>query len=109
MFCNPKPQITITEEFHFATNERLGPPAAVVQLFDKAGIRLLFGFTSSRSMRNLLIIAFQNFQLSLHSETSNHERKEVPRVTIPTPFHLHTEVCGLCSLRMLVFHFSVII
>ncbi|CAL9777041.1 unnamed protein product [Musa acuminata subsp. burmannicoides] len=101
LFCNPKPQITITEEFHFATNERLGPPAAVVQLFDKAGIRLLFGFTSSRSMRNLLIIAFQNFQLSLHSETSNHERKEVPRVTIPTPFHLHTEERGFEKERQL--------
>ncbi|RWW05108.1 hypothetical protein GW17_00031636 [Ensete ventricosum] len=74
LFCNPKPQITITEEFHFATNERLGPPAAVVQLFDK---------------------------LSLHSETSNHERKEVPRVTIPTPFHLHTEERGFEKERQL--------
>ncbi|URE26413.1 Cell cycle regulated microtubule associated protein [Musa troglodytarum] len=99
LFCNPKPQITITEEFCFATNERLGPPAAVVQLFDKAGIRLLLDSISRR--RNLLIIAFQNFQLSLHSETSNHERKEVPRVTIPTPFHLHTEERGFEKERQL--------
>ncbi|WOL15169.1 protein TPX2-like isoform X5 [Canna indica] len=68
LFCNSKPQITIPEEFHFSTNDRLGPPVAVVEQFDK---------------------------LSLYSESSNHERKEVPRITIPNPFHLHTEDRGL--------------
>ncbi|CAL9764673.1 unnamed protein product [Musa acuminata subsp. burmannicoides] len=68
MFCNPKPQKTIPQEFHFATEDRLGPPATVVEIFDK---------------------------LSLHSESSNHEKKEVPRITIPNPFHLHTEKRGL--------------
>ncbi|KAJ8484284.1 hypothetical protein OPV22_016769 [Ensete ventricosum] len=67
MFCNPKPQKTISQEFHFATADRLGPPATVMEIFDK---------------------------LSLHSESSNHEKKEVPRITIPNPFHLHTEERG---------------
>ncbi|URE11401.1 Cell cycle regulated microtubule associated protein [Musa troglodytarum] len=68
MFCNPKPQKTIPQEFHFSTEDRLGPPATVVEIFDK---------------------------LSLHSESSNHEKKEVNRITIPNPFHLHTEERGL--------------
>ncbi|WOK91848.1 protein TPX2-like isoform X1 [Canna indica] len=66
--CNPKPPITIPREFHFATDDRLGPPATVVDLFDK---------------------------LSLHSRFSNHDNEEVPRVTIPNPFHLRTEERGL--------------
>ncbi|XP_074579240.1 protein TPX2 [Curcuma longa] len=68
LFCNSKPQITVPEEFHFATNDRLGPSAAIDELFDK---------------------------LSLHPVSSNHEKKEVPKLTIPNPFHLHTEERGL--------------
>ncbi|RRT59104.1 hypothetical protein B296_00029117 [Ensete ventricosum] len=47
-----------------------------------------------------------NKKLSLHSESSNHEKKEVPRITIPNPFHLHTEVCEHCLL-MLAFQFLI--
>nr|CAD1840952.1 unnamed protein product [Ananas comosus var. bracteatus] len=68
LFSHPKPQITTPQEFHFATDDRLGQPASVVELFDK---------------------------LSLHSETSSiHGKGEVPRITIPNPFHLHTEERG---------------
>ncbi len=35
MFCNVKKHVTIPQEFHFATNERIPPPVAVVDLFDK--------------------------------------------------------------------------
>lgn len=35
MFCNTKKQVTIPQEFRFATNERIPPPSAVVDLFDK--------------------------------------------------------------------------
>ncbi|XP_019701679.1 protein TPX2 [Elaeis guineensis] len=66
LFSNPKPQLTTPQEFHFATNDRLGPPAAVMELFDK---------------------------LSLHSEPSPHD-KQVPRITAPYPFHLKTEERG---------------
>lgn len=38
MFCNAKKQVTIPQEFHFATNERIPPPAAVFDLFDKVVI-----------------------------------------------------------------------
>ncbi|EHA8586837.1 putative protein TPX2 [Cocos nucifera] len=66
LFSNPKPQITTPQEFHFATNDRLGPPATVMELFDK---------------------------LSLHSEPSQHD-KQVTRITAPNPFHLKTEERG---------------
>ncbi|KAK8622403.1 hypothetical protein V6N13_117320 [Hibiscus sabdariffa] len=64
IFCNAKKQVTIPQEFHFATHERVPPPASVFDLFDK---------------------------LSLNSE-SNHD--PIPRKTIPNPFHLHTEERG---------------
>ncbi|MQM19388.1 hypothetical protein Taro_052392 [Colocasia esculenta] len=37
LYCNSKRQITIPQEFHFATDERMGPSASssVVDLFDK--------------------------------------------------------------------------
>ncbi|PPD67114.1 hypothetical protein GOBAR_DD36008 [Gossypium barbadense] len=35
IFCNTKKQVTIPQEFHFATHERIPPPAAVFDLFDK--------------------------------------------------------------------------
>ncbi|XP_072957294.1 protein TPX2 [Typha angustifolia] len=69
LVSHPKPQITTPQEFHFATNDRLGAPAAsVADLFDK---------------------------LSLHSESSSrYDKNEPPRITIPNPFHLHTEERG---------------
>lgn len=35
LFSHPKPQITTPQEFRFATDDRLGQPALVVELFDK--------------------------------------------------------------------------
>lgn len=66
--CNQKRLVTTPQEFHFATNDRLGPPvtASVADLFDK---------------------------LSLHSESSCRDQ-QVPRITVPNPFHLHTEERG---------------
>lgn len=66
VFANPKPQATMPKEFHFRTDDRLGPPA-VADLFDK---------------------------LSLYSESSYHDKKDVPRLTIPNPFNLHTDGRG---------------
>ncbi|KAF3330114.1 protein TPX2-like protein [Carex littledalei] len=61
----PKPPLTTPKEFHFATDERLGPAtASVLDQFDK---------------------------LSLHSDSSFHSQK----LTIPNPFNLHTEERGL--------------
>ncbi|KAK8706525.1 hypothetical protein V6N13_050086 [Hibiscus sabdariffa] len=64
IFCNAKKQVTIPQEFHFATHERIPPPPAVFDLFDK---------------------------LSLNFESSH---DPIPRKTIPNPFHLHTEERG---------------
>lgn len=38
LFCNPIPQITTPQEFHFATDERLGPPLVFTEMFDKVHI-----------------------------------------------------------------------
>ncbi|GFZ05643.1 targeting protein for XKLP2 [Actinidia rufa] len=65
IFCNTKRHITVPQEFHFATDERIPPPAPVVDLFDK---------------------------LSLCSETQHD--KQIPRNTTPNPFQLHTEERG---------------
>ncbi|KAK4344651.1 hypothetical protein RND71_034827 [Anisodus tanguticus] len=66
MFCNTKRQVTVPREFHFATNERIPPPANVADLlFDK---------------------------LSLNSEPQND--KTIPRNTTPNPFRLSTEERG---------------
>ncbi|KAG5579169.1 hypothetical protein H5410_049796 [Solanum commersonii] len=66
MFCNTKRQVTVPQEFHFATDERIPPPANVADmLFDK---------------------------LSLNSEPQND--KTIPRNTTPNPFHLSTEERG---------------
>ncbi|XP_017254239.1 protein TPX2 isoform X1 [Daucus carota subsp. sativus] len=65
VFCNTKRQVTIPQEFHFAIDERIPPPTAVADLFDK---------------------------LSLNTET-RHD-KQLPRNTAPNPFHLHTEERG---------------
>uniref|UniRef100_A0A0E0Q8S1 TPX2 C-terminal domain-containing protein n=1 Tax=Oryza rufipogon TaxID=4529 RepID=A0A0E0Q8S1_ORYRU len=66
VFPHLKAQPTAPKEFHFSTDDRLGPPA-VVDLFDK---------------------------LSLCSESSYHSKKDVPRLTIPNPFNLHTDERG---------------
>ncbi|KAG2645569.1 hypothetical protein PVAP13_2KG431700 [Panicum virgatum] len=67
VFAHPKPQVTAPKEFHFSTDARLGPPS-VADLFDK---------------------------LSLHSDCSSQSnRQDVPRVTRPNPFNLHTEERG---------------
>ncbi|KAG8080446.1 hypothetical protein GUJ93_ZPchr0007g6046 [Zizania palustris] len=66
VFTHPKAQATAPKGFHFCTDDRLGPPA-VADLFDK---------------------------LSLYSESSYHEKKDVPRLTIPNPFNLHTDERG---------------
>ncbi|XP_019172271.1 PREDICTED: protein TPX2 isoform X2 [Ipomoea nil] len=67
IFCNTKKQVTVPQEFHFATDERIPPPPPtnVADIFDK---------------------------LSLNSEPQND--KYVPRNTAPNPFHLHTEERG---------------
>ncbi|GLT86859.1 hypothetical protein SLE2022_049730 [Rubroshorea leprosula] len=72
MFCHEKKQATIPQEFHFATNERLPPPPAVVDLFDK---------------------------LSINSEPRH---DPIPRNTTPDPFHLHTEERGVEKERKFV-------
>ncbi|KAK9286020.1 hypothetical protein L1049_025223 [Liquidambar formosana] len=66
MFCNTKKRVTKPQEFHFATDERIPPPVAVFDLFDK---------------------------LSLNSEP-RHENHQLPRITTPNPFHLCTEERG---------------
>ncbi|XP_022738282.1 protein TPX2 [Durio zibethinus] len=64
IFSNAKKQVTVPQEFHFATNERIPlPPLPVVDLFDK---------------------------LSLKSDSHD----PLPRITIPNPFHLQTEERG---------------
>ncbi|XP_010482506.1 PREDICTED: protein TPX2-like [Camelina sativa] len=65
IFCNTKKHITIPQEFHFATDERISRPDSVLDIFDK---------------------------LSLNSE-SFHE-KPLPRNTAPNPFNLRTEERG---------------
>ncbi|CAN1351410.1 Protein TPX2 [Linum perenne] len=64
IFCNTKKQVTVPREFHFAIDERIPPPTAVVDMFDK---------------------------LSLSSECHDNM---LPRSTAPNPFHLHTEDRG---------------
>ncbi|KAI4325131.1 hypothetical protein MLD38_030554 [Melastoma candidum] len=65
VFCNAKKLVTVPQEFHFATDERFPPPAAMCDIFDK---------------------------LSLKSQP--HEENPLPRKTAPNPFHLHTEERG---------------
>ncbi|KAG5226314.1 protein TPX [Salix suchowensis] len=65
IFCHAKKQVTVPQEFHFATNERISSQAAVADMFDK---------------------------LSLRSEPIHDN--PIPRKTQPNPFHLHTEERG---------------
>ncbi|ONM23913.1 protein TPX2 isoform X2 [Zea mays] len=77
VFFHPKSQVTAPKKFHFSTDVRLGPPS-VADLFDK---------------------------LSLHSEcSSNSNRQDVPRRTIPNPFNLQTEERGHLKERQLEAH-----
>ncbi|KAK7281734.1 hypothetical protein RIF29_09976 [Crotalaria pallida] len=66
IFCNTKKHVTEPQEFHFATSERIPPPAAMADLFDK---------------------------LSLKSEPVR-KPNPIPRITTPNPFHLHSEERG---------------
>ncbi|XP_016514027.1 protein TPX2-like [Nicotiana tabacum] len=73
VFCNTRKQVTVPQEFHFATDERIPPtPTNFDDLFDK---------------------------LSLNSESQND--KTIPRNTIPNPFHLYTEERGVEKERKL--------
>ncbi|CAK7322742.1 unnamed protein product [Dovyalis caffra] len=65
IFCHMKKPVTIPEEFHFATYERIPPASSVADLLDK---------------------------LSLRSEPIHNN--PIPRNTQPNPFHLHTEERG---------------
>ncbi|KAF8411132.1 hypothetical protein HHK36_003671 [Tetracentron sinense] len=66
MFCNAKRQVTKPREFHFATEERIPPPTAVIDIFNK---------------------------LSVNSE-SHHDHRQIPKITTPNPFYLHTQERG---------------
>ncbi|PHU07689.1 Protein TPX2 [Capsicum chinense] len=72
MFCNTKRQVTVPQEFHFATDKRIPPQANFDDLFDK---------------------------LSLNSQPPND--KTIPRNTKPNPFHLYTEERGVEKERKL--------
>ncbi|XP_027063342.1 protein TPX2 [Coffea arabica] len=76
MFCNTKRQVTMPQEFHFATDERIPPPTNVADMFDK---------------------------LSINSERQ--QDKPIPRNTTPNPFHLHTEERGAEKEKKLVSEF----
>ncbi|KAL2496851.1 Protein TPX2 [Forsythia ovata] len=76
IFSNMKKQVTVPQEFHFAIDKRMPPPAAVVDLFDK---------------------------LSINSEP--HHDKPLPRNTAPNPFHLHTEERGAEKEKRMVMEF----
>ncbi|KAL0926738.1 hypothetical protein M5K25_002983 [Dendrobium thyrsiflorum] len=75
LFCQSKSQITTPQEFHFATNNRLGfpPSTMMIENFDK---------------------------LSLYSDSSHHSQQGIPKITKPNPFHLHTEERGLEKEKM---------
>ncbi|KAJ7981495.1 TPX2 protein family [Quillaja saponaria] len=70
MFSNAKKHVTIPQEFHFATNERIPPPATVADLFD--------------------IVVIQIKTLSLNSEPR--QDNPIPKNTTPNPFNLHTDL-----------------
>ncbi|KAL3017341.1 hypothetical protein AAZX31_06G271800 [Glycine max] len=74
VFYHTKKHVTEPQEFHFATDERIPPPAAMADLFGK---------------------------LSLKSEPSRNHNP-IPRNTTPNPFHLHTEERGAEKEKKLV-------
>ncbi|KAF8104423.1 hypothetical protein N665_0172s0054 [Sinapis alba] len=65
IFCNTKKHVTIPQEFHFLTDERISQPNSVIDLFDK---------------------------LSLNSEACR--ERPLQRNTTPNPFLLRTEERG---------------
>uniref|UniRef100_A0A0D3D8W0 TPX2 C-terminal domain-containing protein n=1 Tax=Brassica oleracea var. oleracea TaxID=109376 RepID=A0A0D3D8W0_BRAOL len=65
IFCNTKKHVTIPQEFHFLTDERISQPNSVIDLFDK---------------------------LSLYSESCR--ERPLQRTTTPNPFLLRTEERG---------------
>jgi targeting protein for Xklp2 len=95
VFAHPKPQVTAPKEFHFSTDDRLGPPS-VADLFDKVVIERHLTITNklfSCCQEFSLLIFCCVMQLSLCSESSSYsDRNAVPRRTRPNPFNLHTEV-----------------
>lgn len=94
--AHPKSQVTAPKEFRFCTDVRLGPPS-VADLFDKVFIDSHIIITIPFFGQDL-IKHFPILQLSLHSEcSSNGNRQDVPRSTIPNPFNLQTEVCEMWS------------
>ncbi|XP_077253897.1 targeting protein for XKLP2 isoform X2 [Tasmannia lanceolata] len=107
VFCHPKRQLTIPQEFHFATNYRIPPPPVVVDLFDKVLKSKLFflnGFEWLWYCALLIYLWYRSFliflQLSLNSEP-HQEHQKLPRITQPSPFHLHTEERGMEKERRL--------
>ncbi|CAH8336790.1 unnamed protein product [Eruca vesicaria subsp. sativa] len=92
IFCNTKKHITIPQEFHFATDERISKPNSVFDAFDK----VIFQPTKTALMQ-VLCSMFDTtsscWQLSLISE-SCHEKPLQPRITAPNPFNLRTEERG---------------
>ncbi|RZB75431.1 protein TPX2-like isoform X3 [Glycine soja] len=74
VFCHTKKHVTEPQEFHFATDERIPPPAAMADLFGK---------------------------LSMKSEPARNHNP-IPRNTTPNPFHLHTEERGAEKEKKLV-------
>ncbi|KAJ8749395.1 hypothetical protein K2173_018887 [Erythroxylum novogranatense] len=73
IFYNAKKHVTIPQEFHFATDDRIPPAASVADLFDK---------------------------LSLKSEPQH--TNPIPRNTVPNPFSLYTEERGAEKERRLL-------
>lgn len=84
--------MTVPQEFHFATDERIPPtPTNFDDLFDKVLIIFLFELLAYLTTSPVSHCFVPYFQLSLNSESQND--KTIPRNTIPNPFHLYTEVC----------------
>ncbi|XP_028550812.1 protein TPX2-like [Dendrobium catenatum] len=81
LLCQSKSQITITQEFHFAINDRLGlpPSTMMIENFDRESI----------------YEKFVSFVFSLHSDSSHHTQQGIPKITKTNPFHLHIEERGL--------------
>jgi hypothetical protein len=65
VFTHPKPQVTAPKEFHFSTDDRLGPPS-VADLFDKVVIESHIttnDFFLSRIFNLNLLLRFAAFSL----------------------------------------------
>ncbi|XP_051151988.1 protein TPX2 isoform X2 [Andrographis paniculata] len=93
IFCNMKKQVTIPQEFHFATDQRIPPQAAVFDLFDKLSISSedkhfptntvphpFLLYTEQRGMEKEKRLAMELMQKELEEE-----RARVPRAN-PYPY-----------------------